>query len=169
MKDKPTLPITMKKQDMIEEYETLYHNYKGKEQTINIQATYIEILMNMLLKQGVTQKEINNALDGNKVFYKVEKIREERINNNILREQLKIEQNENKRLGNRIKRLESRERPKKVLEVSKEEFKESGYKYCCPKCKMLVGTITKDGNLEKDDYCCSCGQRLDWGKDNEDN
>lgn len=113
MKDKPTLPITMKKQDMIEEYETLYHNYKGKEQTINIQATYIEILMNMLLKQGVTQKEINNALDGNKVFYKVEKIREERINNNILREQLKIEQNENKRLGNRIKRLESRERPKK--------------------------------------------------------
>ena len=31
MKDKPTLPITMKKQDMIEEYETLYHNYKGKE------------------------------------------------------------------------------------------------------------------------------------------
>ena len=68
MKDKPTLPITMKKQDMIEEYETLYHNYKGKEQTINIQATYIEILMNMLLKQGVTQKEINNALDGNKVF-----------------------------------------------------------------------------------------------------
>ena len=160
MKDKPTLPITMKKQDMIEEYETLYHNYKGKEQTINIQATYIEILMNMLLKQGVTQKEINNALDGNKVFYKVEKIREERINNNILREQLKIEQNENKRLGNRIKRLESRERPKKVLEVSKEEFKESG-------CKMLVGTITKYGDLEEDDYCPSCGQKLNWSENNE--
>jgi rubrerythrin len=167
MKDKPTLPITMKKQDMIEEYETLYHNYKGKEQTINIQATYIGILMNMLLKQGVTQKEINNALDGNKVFYKVEKIREERINNNILREQLKIEQNENKRLGNRIKRLESRERPKKVLEVSKEEFKESGYKYCCPKCKMLVGTITKYGDLEEDDYCPSCGQKLNWSENNE--
>ena len=23
--------------------------------------------------------------------------------------------------------------------------------------------------VSKDDYCCSCGQRLDWGKDNEDN
>jgi hypothetical protein len=28
---------------------------------------------------------------------------------------------------------------------------------------MLVGTITKYGDLGEDDYCPSCGQRLDWG------
>lgn len=61
-----------------------------------------------------------------------------------------------------LQELVDKEMPKKVLEVSKEEFYESGYKYCCPNCGMLVGTITKDGGLERDDYCCSCGQMLNW-------
>lgn len=68
-----------------------------------------------------------------------------------------------------LQELVDKEEPKKVLKVSKDEFELSGYSCCCPKCQQLVGTITRDGNLEKDDYCCSCGQRLDWGKDNEDN
>lgn len=60
--------------------------------------------------------------------------------------------------------LEEKQKPQKVLEVSKDEYETSGYKYCYPSCGMLVGTITSDGCLDEDDYCCSCGQRLDWSK-----
>jgi predicted SprT family Zn-dependent metalloprotease len=67
-----------------------------------------------------------------------------------------------------LQELVDKETPKKILEVSKEEYELSGYKYCCPICGQLVGTITKDGNIEPDDYCCSCGQKLDWRvKDDE--
>lgn len=61
-----------------------------------------------------------------------------------------------------FKELVKKQTPKKILEVSKEEYELSGYKHCCPICGQLVGTITKDGNIEPDDYCCSCGQKLDW-------
>ena len=103
--------------------------------------------MDMLLKQGVSQKEINEKLDGNKIASRIEMLRKEKINNNILVEQSKVKDHGIKLLKNRIKKLESRERPKKVLEVSKDEFALTGYKYCCPNCRMLAGTITRDGSL----------------------
>ena len=168
--NRSTLPISMKKVDMIEEYELLYRSYNNLKQTIDIQSTYIEILMDMLLKQGVSQEEINEKLDGNKMACRIEILRKEKINNNILVEQSKVKDYDIKLLKNRIKKLESRERPKKVLEVSKDEFELTGYKYCCPNCGMLVGTITEDRGLDRDDYCCSCGQKLNWSeKDEEDN
>lgn len=66
-----------------------------------------------------------------------------------------------------FKELVKKETPNKILEVSKEEYELSGYKHCCPICGQLVGTITKDGNIEPDDYCCSCGQKLDWSVEDD--
>lgn len=160
--NKTTLPISMKKQDMIEEYETLYHNYKGKEQTINIQSTYIEILMNMLLKQGVSQEEINETLDGNKVACRIEVLKKERIHSNILNEQLKIKEHDVKLLENKIKRLESRDRPRKVLCIKDENLEKYGGNPLygtfiigsCPNCGLDVQLGMK--------YCPLCGQRLNW-------
>ena len=53
--------------------------------------------------------------------------------------------------------------PKKVIPLKE---KESGYEHQCPVCKRYVGTIIEDG-VEYDNYCCTCGQRLDWSDENE--
>ena len=46
------------------------------------------------------------------------------------------------------------------------EEKEYGYEHECPTCGRYVGTIVED-YVEHDDYCCSCGQRLDWSDEYE--
>lgn len=61
--------------------------------------------------------------------------------------------------------------PKKVIELSK---RDRGYKHICPSCEQFVGTIALEryhnryqpSHIEEDEYCCSCGQRLDWRDDN---
>ena len=69
MKNKATLPISMNKSDMIKMYEILYNNYASTKQAMNNQAMYIEILMNMLLKKGMTQQEINDyVIDRSKKY-----------------------------------------------------------------------------------------------------
>lgn len=55
--------------------------------------------------------------------------------------------------------------PKKVKKATKETYMETGYKNCCAACGNMVGTITNDLDIEHDDYCCSCGQALDWSEE----
>lgn len=58
--------------------------------------------------------------------------------------------------------------PKKVVALPKKEY---GYTHKCPNCEQLVGTIVMSRNnefspyIEEDDYCCSCGQALDWSEE----
>lgn len=62
---------------------------------------------------------------------------------------------------------EKSEIPKKVIELGK---KEQGYTHVCPRCGQFVGTVALErydngyqpAYIEEDEYCCSCGQRLDW-------
>lgn len=64
---------------------------------------------------------------------------------------------------------EKTEIPKKVIKLPK---KERGYECICPRCEQFVGTIVLNryGNgyqidyVADDEYCCSCGQRLDWSE-----
>lgn len=57
--------------------------------------------------------------------------------------------------------------PKKVIKLPE---KDRGYEHICPRCEQFVGTIVFEKHrdmyehscIEEDDYCCSCGQRLDW-------
>ncbi|MCR0269756.1 hypothetical protein MKC46_17600 [[Clostridium] innocuum] len=65
-----------------------------------------------------------------------------------------------------VQELIDKETPKKVREATKEDYEESGYQYCCPVCGKMVGTKV-EGGVEQDDYCCSCGQRLDWSDADE--
>lgn len=62
-----------------------------------------------------------------------------------------------------IQKLVEKEMPKKVLPLREKEY---GYEHQCPVCKRFVGTIIEDG-VEYDDYCCSCGQKLDWSDEYE--
>ena len=41
----------------------------------------------------------------------------------------------------------------------------NGYKHCCPICSSYVGTISKVGRIDEDDYCPTCGQALDWSEE----
>lgn len=62
-------------------------------------------------------------------------------------------------LGLSIKLLE-KATPKKVLNEGDGE-----YTHKCPNCLYGVGTIVVDDlgkYIEHDDYCSTCGQRLDW-------
>lgn len=58
-----------------------------------------------------------------------------------------------------------KEIPKKAIKLLKQEY---GYTHQCPSCGQLVGTIVYNvktrviTDVECDEYCCSCGQRLDW-------
>lgn len=69
------------------------------------------------------------------------------------------------------KKIQEKETPKKVIELSK---RDRGYKHICPSCEQLVGTIVLEryhngyepSYIEEDEYCSSCGQRLDWRDDN---
>lgn len=64
-------------------------------------------------------------------------------------------------------KIQEKETPKKVIELSK---RDRGYKHICPSCEQFVGTIVLEryhnryelSYIEEDEYCCSCGQRLDW-------
>lgn len=67
-----------------------------------------------------------------------------------------------------MKELVEKATPKKVELVSREEYMETGYKHSCFTCGNKVGTITKDLNIEHDNYCPSCGQRLDWSEVDEE-
>lgn len=63
--------------------------------------------------------------------------------------------------------IEEKQTPKKVIELPQ---KDRGYKHICPRCEQYVGTIVFEryGNgyqpayVDEDEYCCSCGQRIDW-------
>lgn len=65
-----------------------------------------------------------------------------------------------------LQKLVNKRTPKKVKSATKEDYEESGYRYCCPACGKMVGTKV-EGGVEQDDYCCSCGQRLDWSDEDE--
>ena len=58
--------------------------------------------------------------------------------------------------------LREKATPNKVEKATREDYMNSGYKHCCPKCGNMVGTITNNLDFEHDDYCPSCGQALDW-------
>lgn len=63
-----------------------------------------------------------------------------------------------------IKELVEKTTPKKVrraLHIA------NGYKHCCPICSSYVGTISKVGRIDEDDYCPTCGQALDWSGEDE--
>ena len=68
---------------------------------------------------------------------------------------------------NLLQELVDKTTPKKVKKATKKDYMETGYKNRCPLCGNMVGTITNDLNIEHDDYCCSCGQALDWSVENE--
>lgn len=44
------------------------------------------------------------------------------------------------------------------------ELYEEGYIYYCPKCKNVVGatSLTFKEEYWQTEYCCECGQKLDW-------
>lgn len=64
-----------------------------------------------------------------------------------------------------LQELVDKATPKKAIKLKQ---KEHGYTHECPTCHKYVGTIVYD-DVEHDDYCCSCGQRLDWGNEDETN
>jgi len=43
---------------------------------------------------------------------------------------------------------------------------EDPFQWHCPRCGSLIGV---DGQDEENDYCCDCGQRLDWVADHGKN
>jgi rubrerythrin len=53
--------------------------------------------------------------------------------------------------------------PKKPKDVTYEPLKKHGWKYCCPVCNLAVGENNYDyENTQEDNFCPSCGQKLDW-------
>ena len=64
-----------------------------------------------------------------------------------------------------VKELVDKATPKKVIKLPKTKY---GYMHICPICNNYIGTIVYDTSariiveIEHDDYCCSCGQALDW-------
>ena len=64
---------------------------------------------------------------------------------------------------NTLQELIDKSIPQKVIKTTRKEYmKHGGYKHKCPNCGNMVGTITERLEIDQDDYCCSCGQRLDW-------
>lgn len=64
-----------------------------------------------------------------------------------------------------IHELVEKATPKKVKKATEQDYMETGYKHSCPICGNMVGTITKELRIDYDDYCCSCGQALDWSEE----
>ena len=64
-----------------------------------------------------------------------------------------------------LEELIEKKTPKKVIKLDKQEY---GYTHQCPCCKQLVGTVVYNietrmiTDIEKDDYCPHCGQKIDW-------
>lgn len=63
-----------------------------------------------------------------------------------------------------LKELVDKATPKKVVKISQKDYIKGSYEHCCPSCSNCVGTILEDSTIEEDDYCPTCGQRLDWRK-----
>lgn len=36
---------------------------------------------------------------------------------------------------------------------------EDPYQFYCPSCRSIIGV---DGQMSENDFCCDCGQALDW-------
>ena len=60
--------------------------------------------------------------------------------------------------------LLEKEIPLKPIDVERNGLlQRSGWKYRCPKCKCGVGVNNRAIEYtQEDEYCPSCGQRLDW-------
>lgn len=58
--------------------------------------------------------------------------------------------------------------PKQAEKTTREEYEKTGYTHVCPTCGKFVGRKLQSYGIqygiEETDYCCSCGQRLDWGE-----
>ena len=52
--------------------------------------------------------------------------------------------------------------PKKAVKLPEIEY---GYTHECPVCHQYVGTVCESEEglyVEENEYCCECGQKLDW-------
>lgn len=55
--------------------------------------------------------------------------------------------------------------PKKPKKLEYEPLIKAGWEFECPKCGSAVGENRYDIDLtQEDDYCPTCGQKLDWGE-----
>jgi rubrerythrin len=53
--------------------------------------------------------------------------------------------------------------PKKPNEMTYRPLRDIGWKYGCPSCKCAVGINNNAIDYtQEDEYCPSCGQRLEW-------
>lgn len=62
---------------------------------------------------------------------------------------------------------EARERqiPKKPNKMEYKPLFDFGWWYACPSCDCAVGANEYDGEFtQQDDYCATCGQKLDWSE-----
>ena len=67
-----------------------------------------------------------------------------------------------------IEKIFDKDTPKKVVKLSDIEY---GYTHECPVCHQYVGTICESEEsiyVEENDYCCECGQKLDWSDEDVD-
>lgn len=63
-----------------------------------------------------------------------------------------------------IKSLE-KQIPKKPKKLEYEPLIKAGWEFECPKCESAVGENRYDIDLtQEDDYCPTCGQKLDWSE-----
>lgn len=93
---------------------------------------------------------------------------------NVVRERPKISgfssQNTDDLFLGILQELVEKATPKKVIKLPKTKY---GYMHICPICNNYIGTIVYDTSariiveIEHDDYCCSCGQALDWSDEDE--
>lgn len=61
-----------------------------------------------------------------------------------------------------IEELVDKAIPKKVIKLPEIEY---GYTHECSVCHQYVGTICESEEgiyVEENEYCCECGQKLDW-------
>lgn len=54
--------------------------------------------------------------------------------------------------------------PKKIKPMHYKLLLDSGWRFACPSCGCAVGENVNDTAevTQQDDYCATCGQRLDW-------
>lgn len=56
-----------------------------------------------------------------------------------------------------------KELPQKPRKITRPILISDGWEYECPACGCAVGeNKNAEGYTQKDDYCPSCGQKLDW-------
>lgn len=55
--------------------------------------------------------------------------------------------------------------PKEPKVLAYKPLIEAGWEYECPSCGKAVGMNKNASDFtDEDDFCCSCGQKLDWSK-----